>query len=93
LARRLLAYGSMMTMNATLPAGQPMNTTTLNCPGFQALPKGVRQMLLFSEDYFFNEPTIDRPAVKMVAHRVNRGGKDFMGIPMLPARFNVGWAA
>ena len=50
-------------------------------------------MLLFSEDYFFNEPAFDHPVVKMVAERVNRGGKDFMGIPMLPARFNVGWAA
>jgi hypothetical protein len=45
-----------MNMNTTLHAEQPMNTTILNYPGFQTLPKGVRQMLLVSEAYFFNEP-------------------------------------
>lgn len=30
--------------------------TILNYPGFQALPKGAKQMLLASEEYFFEEP-------------------------------------
>ncbi|MGO8700031.1 MAG: hypothetical protein ACLQVY_20260 [Limisphaerales bacterium] len=32
-----------------------MNQTILNYPGFQALPKGAKQMLLVSESYFFEE--------------------------------------
>jgi hypothetical protein len=32
-----------------------MNATILNYPGFQTLPKGVKQMLLVSESYFFEE--------------------------------------
>jgi hypothetical protein len=32
-----------------------MNATILNYPGFQTLPKGVKQMLLVSESYFFVE--------------------------------------
>ena len=37
-------------------AGLAMNTTILNDPEFHALPKGVRQMLLASESYFFDQP-------------------------------------
>jgi hypothetical protein len=33
-----------------------MNTTILNYPGFQALPKGIKQMLLVSEAHFFDQP-------------------------------------
>jgi len=33
-----------------------MNTTILNYPGFQTLPKGVKQMLLVSEAHFFDQP-------------------------------------
>ncbi|HEX3718940.1 MAG TPA: hypothetical protein VH595_13305 [Verrucomicrobiae bacterium] len=33
-----------------------MNTTILNYPGFQTLPKGAKQMLLFSETHFFDPP-------------------------------------
>jgi len=32
-----------------------MNTTILNYPGFQALPKGTKQMLLVSEAHFFDQ--------------------------------------
>lgn len=32
-----------------------MNATILNYPGFQTLPKGVKQMLLMSETHFFKE--------------------------------------
>lgn len=32
-----------------------MNSTILNYPGFQNLPKGTRQMLLVSEAHFFEQ--------------------------------------
>ena len=62
-----------------------MNTTILNYPGFQTLPKGVRQMLLVSEAYFFNEPASHHQEQEVVAQRANRGAEDFMGISLLPA--------
>ena len=74
-----------MNINATLHAEQPMNTTILNYPGFRTLPKGVRQMLLVSEAYFFNEPAPDHQAQKVAARRAIQDAKDFMGIPFLPA--------
>ena len=77
----------VMNLNATLHVEQPMNTTILNYPGFQTLPKGVRQMLLVSEAYFFNEPASDHQEQKVAARRANRGSKDFMAIPFLPAGF------
>ena len=43
-------------MNTELQAEQQMNTTILNYPGFQTLPKGVKQMLLISEAHFFEQP-------------------------------------
>jgi hypothetical protein len=33
-----------------------MNTTIMNYPGFQTLPKGLKQMLLVSEAHFFDQP-------------------------------------
>jgi hypothetical protein len=33
-----------------------MHTTILNYPGFQALPKGIKQMLVASEEHFFDQP-------------------------------------
>jgi hypothetical protein len=33
-----------------------MDTTILNDPGFQTLPKGVKRMLVASEAYFFDQP-------------------------------------
>ena len=76
-------------MNATLHAQQPMNTTILNYPGFQTLPKGVRQMLLVSEAYFFNEPAPDHQEQKVTARRANQDAMDLMGIPFLPAAIAV----
>jgi hypothetical protein len=76
-----------MNMNITLHAEQLMNTTILNYPGFQTLPKGVRQMLLVSEAYFFNEPASQHQEQKVTARRANRGAKDFMGISLLPADY------
>ncbi len=74
-----------MNMDTTWHAEQPMNTTILNYPGFQTLPKGVRQMLLVSEAYFFNEPASHHQEEEVVARRANRGSKDFMWIQWLPA--------
>jgi hypothetical protein len=42
-------------MNTTLPAEQPMNTTTLNFPNFHTLPEGLKQMLLVSEAHFCDQ--------------------------------------
>jgi hypothetical protein len=60
LARQLLCAGSGSLNNGgndtPLQAEQKMNTTILNYPGFQTLPKGVKQMLLVSEAYFFDQP-------------------------------------
>jgi hypothetical protein len=33
-----------------------MNTSILSYPGFQSLPKGVKQMLVASEEHFFEQP-------------------------------------
>jgi hypothetical protein len=43
-------------MNTTMQAERTINTTILNYPGFQGLPKGIKQMLLVSELYFFDQP-------------------------------------
>ena len=51
------------------------------------MPKGVRQMLLVSEAYFFNEPASNHREQKVVARRANRDSKDLMGIALLPAGF------
>jgi hypothetical protein len=74
-----------MNMNETLHAEQPINTTILNYPGFQTLPKGVRQMLLVSEAYFFNEPAPDYRQQEVAARRVNRISNECMGIPLMNA--------
>jgi hypothetical protein len=44
-------------MTTTSQAEQPMNPTILNYPGFQTLPRGIKQMLLVSESHFFNQDT------------------------------------
>jgi hypothetical protein len=76
-----------MNMNRTLHVEQPMNTTILNYPGFQTLPKGVRQMLLVSEAYFFNEPAPVHQEREVAVRRAGRDSVDFMGISLLPAGF------
>ena len=72
-----------MNMNETLHAEQPINTTILNYPGFQTLPKGVRQMLLVSEAYFFNEPAPDYRQQEAAVRRVSRISNECMGIPLM----------
>lgn len=34
-----------------------MKSILITYPNFQALPKGVKQMLLASESFFFNQPS------------------------------------
>jgi hypothetical protein len=76
-----------MNMNETLHAEQPTNTTILNYPGFQSLPKGLRQMLLVSEAYFFNEPAPHRQERQCVSDQAAHSLNDLMGIPLLNAGF------
>jgi len=68
-------------MNTTLQnEEQPMNTTILNYPGFQSLPKGIKQMLLASEAHFFDQPASRHKEQKSTAQemRTNRGLKIFL---------------
>lgn len=64
-------------MSTALEVELKMNTSILNYPGFQNLPKGARQMLLVSESHFFDESgshpaTQDGPPLDA---RANRGLK------------------
>ncbi len=43
-------------MNSTLHAEWSTNTTILSYPDFRSLPKGIKQMLVASEAYFFEQP-------------------------------------
>jgi hypothetical protein len=64
---------------------RPMNTTILSYPGFQALPKGVKQMLLASETYFFENDTprcADRHYVTRIA-RNNRRARFLWRTPLM----------
>jgi hypothetical protein len=79
-------------MNATLQAEQA-SQTTMNYPGFQALPKGARQMLRFSEEYFFNEPAVEHAAEVTTTQRLPQGMSDYMGIPLMPVGFRLRLAA
>jgi hypothetical protein len=65
-----------------------MSTTILNYPGFQTLPKGVKQMLLASEAHFFDHgepPSIARQYLTQ-AVRVVRGSRDFRINPLFAPR-------
>lgn len=55
-----------------------MNTTILNYPGFQTLPKGIKQMLLASEEFFFEQPAPHETENKRVTRvtRAVRTGRD-----------------
>jgi hypothetical protein len=77
----------VMNMNTVELAEQPMNTTILNYPGFPSLPKGVKQMLLASEAFFFDEPASHPQPRPRPVRRLNRGSTDFMGIKILRAGF------
>jgi hypothetical protein len=50
-----------------------MNTTILNYPGFQSLPKGARQMLLVSEAHFFDQSESHPAAQNTLAPEVRAG--------------------
>jgi len=59
------------TLVAVMERGMIMNTTILNYPGFQDLPKGARQMLLVSEAHFFDQP-VSHPREQRMAVQVSR---------------------
>ena len=84
---------AVMNMNATRHVKEHKNMTILNYPGFQTLPKGVRQMLLVSEAYFFNEPASRHIEQTVASTRANRGSTDIMGILLLPMKMEVDVAA
>jgi len=46
-----------------------MNTSILNYPGFQTLPKGVKQMLVASESHFFDQPAPHRKEQNRAAQK------------------------
>jgi hypothetical protein len=75
----------VMNLNATSHEAQQMNTTILNYPGFQTLPRGVRQMLLVSEAFFFNEPAPCHRDHRVAAMQAGRDLNDLMGIPVFNA--------
>jgi len=69
-----------------------INTITAAYPGFQALPKGVKQMLLLSESLFFEEA---RPEPLPSARpRPPAAGRSFSlaqmipPLPRLPSKFS-----
>ena len=65
-----------------------MNTTILNYPGFQTLPKAVKQMLLLSEEHFFEQPAPHYVEQKVAPRemRLKRGLPEFLTRPLI----NVG---
>jgi len=72
-------------MNTTLHAAQQMNTTILNYPGFQTLPKGDKRMLLVTEAHFFDQPASPHQERKGTVQemRTHRGLKDFLRSPLI----------
>lgn len=64
-----------------------MNTTILNYPGFQTLPKGVKQMLLVSEAHFFDQPVSHHQEQKWTVQemRGDRGSKNSLRSPLITA--------
>ena len=54
---------------------QTMKLIMTTYPGFQALPKGVKQMLLVSESFFFDE--VQRPAKSVVTILDTNGAPSF----------------
>jgi hypothetical protein len=65
-----------------------MNTTILNYPGFQTLPKGIKQMLLLSEEHFFEPPAPHYVEQKVAARemRSKRRLEDYLPRPFINVR-------
>jgi hypothetical protein len=74
---RWLNYETKVYMKTTLQAEQPMNTTILNFPDFQSMPRGIKQMLLVSEAHFFDQATSHYHEQKAAAQetKTSRGFK------------------
>jgi hypothetical protein len=72
-------------MAGTLQTEEQMNSTILNYPGFQTLPKGVKQMLLVSEAHFFDQSAPHHKEQNVVAQemRPNQGLRNFSASPLI----------
>jgi hypothetical protein len=68
-----LLHTSETVMNTSFQKGQEMNTTILSYPGFQTLPKGIKQMLLASEAHFFDQPVSHATENKRPARAIRTG--------------------
>ena len=68
-----------------------MDTTIMNYPGFQFLPKGIKQMLLVSEAHFFDQSASHRREANAAARttEINPSFKVFAsilaGAPVFPS--------
>ncbi|HUD48816.1 MAG TPA: hypothetical protein VMR33_18430 [Candidatus Baltobacteraceae bacterium] len=66
-----LGHLTQVHMNTILQVQQPMNATILNYPGFQTLPKGIKQMLVASEAHFFDQPSTHHKGQKVGAQEMS----------------------
>jgi hypothetical protein len=57
-----------------------MNASVLSYPGFQALPKGTKQMLIASEEYFF-EQGVPFDVSQIDAAQIARMSQGFKALP------------
>jgi hypothetical protein len=75
-------------MNSTLQAEQRMNTSVINYPGFQTLPKAVKKMLLVSEAHFFEQPAPHPQEQRVLAQEIrsNQGLRSFLVNPLMNMR-------
>ena len=79
-------------MNTTFETEQPMNTSILSYPGFQTLPKGIKQMLLVSEAHFFDLPVAHHSEQKAAAREMgaHRGLKVLLTCLVITAGIALG---
>jgi hypothetical protein len=72
-----------------------MHTTILNYPGFQTLPKGIKQMLTVSEAHFFEQPASHHKEQNGMSQemRTNRDFKVFLTILLITVGIAWGCAS
>jgi hypothetical protein len=74
-----------MGKGADVIMNKNMNSITATYPGFQALPKGVKRMLLESESYFFDEAKpLPRAPLTQIAQHQQDMDEEFDAILLLP---------
>jgi hypothetical protein len=59
-----------------------MKSIITTYPDFQALPRGIKKMLLASEDFFFGEVKASHPSPKRPAGGLPTGTKPEFQFPM-----------